>query len=323
MNRLRFIGKSLVHGTIDWSGRPRRLRRQLRGKLIILTYHSFSTDWPRGLVNSLPIKRFEKQILFLKMHYRLVSLQEGLENLSKGYVDDKPWVAITIDDGFQNNHTYAWPVLQHYKAPATIFIATDFIDTGRQPWPTQLVEILERTGLQEMNKPFESGLRNFSERFAVAKRLKKNWCSLLPDQRFEKLHRLRQHLKVTEESRYPGLTWEQIRQMQEKYVSFGSHTVFHSILSEMEKNVTLLEMQESKARLENELQKPCELFAYPDGKYDDTAKEVLKMCGYKGAVTQDFGVNSADDDYLGLKRIEIPFDDPLPSFRSRVSTALS
>ena len=65
MNRLRFFAKSLAHGAIEWSGRPRRQRRRLRGKLIILTYHSFCTEWPRGLFSSLPVDRFEWQVRFL------------------------------------------------------------------------------------------------------------------------------------------------------------------------------------------------------------------------------------------------------------------
>ena len=84
MNWLRFAAKSLVHGGIEWSGWPRRLRERLRGHLVILTYHSFSDRWPRGLVNSLPVKRFERQIRFLKAHFEVVPLQSGLEYLGTG-----------------------------------------------------------------------------------------------------------------------------------------------------------------------------------------------------------------------------------------------
>lgn len=323
MNCWRFAVKSLVHGAIDWSGKPRRCRRQLRGKLIILTYHSFCTHWPRGLFNSLPIDRFERQIQFLKEHFKLVSLEQGVERLQQGVVDDKPWVAITIDDGFRDNYAHAWPVLQRYGVPATIFLATDFIDNNRPPWPTQLVEILERTPVRTMEAPFQADLKNFAARSIVAQQLKKDWSPLPPLERFERLATLRKHLKVNEETHYPALTWDQVREMRNTGIHFGSHTVYHSILPMVDQTVLVPEVQDSKYRIETELQELCMLFAYPDGKHNTLSKAVLESYKYQVAVTQDTGYNHDMKSQFTLKRIEVPFNDSMPSFRCRSSYALS
>ncbi len=323
MNRFRFIAKSLVHGAINLSGRPRRKREQMRGKLIILTYHSFCSKWPRGLFSSLPVARFEHQVKWLRKNFKLVSLEQGLKCLQLGRADKQPWLAITIDDGFRDNYTHAWPILQKYSVPATIFLATDFIDTGRPPWPTQLVEILERTQKKRLDSPFRAGLNNFAERSAVARKLKKSWSSLPPRERFEKLTLLRQHLRMDEETHYPPLTWDQIRVMQQGGIRFGSHTTYHSILSAVDPTIMTQELADSKCRLEAELQEPCVLFAYPDGKHYGLSKAALESCGYQVAVTQDFGSNYGIKNQLELKRIEIPFHDPMPSFCARVSLALT
>jgi peptidoglycan/xylan/chitin deacetylase (PgdA/CDA1 family) len=37
-------------------------------------------------------------------------------------------MAITIDDGYLDNYTIAYPVLEKWKVPATVFIATDFVE---------------------------------------------------------------------------------------------------------------------------------------------------------------------------------------------------
>lgn len=323
MNKLRFAAKSLIHSAIDWSGRPRHQRQQLRGSLIVLTYHSFCTDWPRGLFSSLPIDRFERQIRFLRENFTLVSLEQGLTYLGEERSGDRPWVAITIDDGFQDNYTHAWPVLQKYSVPATIFLATDFIDTRRPPWPTQLVEILERTRLQKIEAPFHATLKSLSARSAAARQIKKEWSSLPPMVRFEKLDELRRHLRVDEAPHNLPLTWAQVREMRLGGIRFGSHTVYHSILSEVGQTVVAQELQGSKHRLEDELQEPCVLFAYPDGKHSGLSKTALGLCGYQAAVTQDLGCNNDANEPLALRRIEIPFNDPIPSFRCRTSLAVT
>lgn len=42
--------------------------------------------------------------------------------------------AITFDDGFENNHSNAWPILRELNASATIFLSTEYLDTD-QPFP--------------------------------------------------------------------------------------------------------------------------------------------------------------------------------------------
>jgi peptidoglycan/xylan/chitin deacetylase (PgdA/CDA1 family) len=42
--------------------------------------------------------------------------------------------AVTFDDGYENNYTNAWPVLRELNVPATIFIATKYLDSNR-PFP--------------------------------------------------------------------------------------------------------------------------------------------------------------------------------------------
>ena len=231
MNQLRFVAKSLIHGAIELTGRPHRQRQQLRGGLIVLTYHSFCTDWPRGPFQSQPIHRFERQIAFLKKNFNLVSLEHALKCLQQGQVDEKPWVVITIDDGFVDNYTHARPVLQRYGVPATVFVATDFIDTGRPPWPIQIREILDRTDALSMEFPFNADLRSRSAKSAVLEKLKEDWSPLHPEERFSRLLELRKHLRVDHSSLYLPLSWDQIREMGKCGMTVGSHTVYHSIVS--------------------------------------------------------------------------------------------
>ena len=322
MNKLRFVAKALIHGAIDWSGLPYRQRRLLGGSLIILTYHSFCAEWPQGLFNSLPVARFERQLRFLRANFKLVSLQQGLRCVQQGHIEEQPRVAITIDDGFRDNYTNAWPILQRYGVPATIFVTTDFIDTGRPPWPTQLVEILERTEVKVMEAPFRSDLKSLAERSAAALQLKNAWSALPPEERFKRLVRLRRHLQVDVDTRYPSLTWDQVREMRKAGIHFGSHTEYHSMLTRVARGVAESELRIAKWRLESELDEPCDVLAYPGGEHNGVTANLVRTVGYKAALTQEPGANDDVADLYHLRRVEVPYHDPLATFRVRVSLAV-
>lgn len=316
------MAKAFLHGLVLCSGRVGRQRLSLRGSLTILTYHSFSKYWPPGTFSSLPISRFERQIRYLKKHYHLVSLKQGYEYLRNKEKGEKPWLAITIDDGFGDNHKYAWPVLSRYQVPATIFLATDFIDSGRPPWPTQLAEIFDNAGSGIAEGCTFLKNSDVIDRVAGRRTLKSSWRSLAPEDRFKRLAELRQQLGVDTVTSHPPLTWDQIREMSSAGIDFGSHTAFHSILSEVGEICVKREVEEAKKRIEDELQISCHLFAYPDGKYNENVMEIVQSSGHHLAVTQDFGCNTDAKQPFALKRIEMPFNDPLTSFRCRTALCL-
>lgn len=59
---------------------------------------------------------------------------------------EKP-VLLTFDDGYLDNYTAAFPLLQEYGYKATFFVVTDFVDFGREgymTWP--MLEEMSRAG---------------------------------------------------------------------------------------------------------------------------------------------------------------------------------
>ena len=44
-------------------------------------------------------------------------------------------VVITFDDGYASVYEHAWPMLRQLEIPATIFLASGFIDS-RRPFPS-------------------------------------------------------------------------------------------------------------------------------------------------------------------------------------------
>jgi peptidoglycan/xylan/chitin deacetylase (PgdA/CDA1 family) len=98
----------------------------------VIMYHSVNpveNPFIRKLI--VTPEAFERQMRFLKSHrYNVVSLRELAERISAGGKIPPRTIAITFDDGYRDNYTYAFPVLKKYNLPATIFIIID--EVGRR-----------------------------------------------------------------------------------------------------------------------------------------------------------------------------------------------
>lgn len=93
----------------------------------ILTYHSF--DYGSGLLSVAP-ENFERQMRYLKdKHYNVISLDELVGGIKNKRTFTRNTVVITIDDGYENNFTRAYPILKKYGFPAIIFLITNSIGT--------------------------------------------------------------------------------------------------------------------------------------------------------------------------------------------------
>jgi peptidoglycan/xylan/chitin deacetylase (PgdA/CDA1 family) len=102
--------------------------------LVVLIYHRVGRGTPVEV--DLPVSLFAEQMAYLGAHSRVVTLTDGLAALREGR--DEPMVAVTFDDGTADFADLAVPVLVDHRVPATLYVATDFLerqvgfpDTGR------------------------------------------------------------------------------------------------------------------------------------------------------------------------------------------------
>ena len=117
------------------SGVVGRSRRALNGKALVLMYHRVLNDAevPAGIDPGMYVSRsaFERHLEYLSEHHDVIGLDELLEWMAGRREFSKPPCAITFDDGWADNYAVAFPLLRHYRLPATIFLITDRIGTAR------------------------------------------------------------------------------------------------------------------------------------------------------------------------------------------------
>lgn len=91
----------------------------------VLMYHMVKDPVPGARFNGLRVSpaMFERQLRWLKDNgwttYTVTELVESHDNLPEKAV------AITFDDGFEDNYTNAFPLLKKYAAKATLYLVLD------------------------------------------------------------------------------------------------------------------------------------------------------------------------------------------------------
>jgi len=93
--------------------------------LVILIYHRVGARTTSQI--DLATARFDEQVAELVEAERVVSLDDGLRRLAADDLADRP-VVLTFDDGTADWVDEALPVLVRHQAPATFYVATDFVE---------------------------------------------------------------------------------------------------------------------------------------------------------------------------------------------------
>jgi peptidoglycan/xylan/chitin deacetylase (PgdA/CDA1 family) len=233
--------------------------------------------------------------------------------------EERPKAVITVDDGFADNFEIMMPVVRALEVPITVFLATDFLDTGQPPWPTMIKAIIQGSRSERMEYPFSASLRTAADRSAALAHIKTIWRGLGLKERGDAIAEFGRHLRAHSVRTPRPLTWEQVRQMRQQGITFGSHTVHHSMLPFVAASQARWELVQSRRRIEEELKEPCHWFAYPNGDYDDSSMSLVTQAGYLAALTQERGINHPGAELMALHRIEVPKDESLGCFACRAS----
>lgn len=303
-----------------------RFRRSRLGspQVAILTYHRVLPSKQVSSVFSSPHiittkEDFEAQIRYLTRHYRILSLDEFAALRHNPKPIPLKSAIITFDDGWQDNYLHALPILNKYKVPATIYLATLFIEknyTFRQErlrflihtlWDNETARkkvidsILDRWADDKFQYNFSEAPNEIAE--FISSKLKEGNRET-GEKMIEALNECAGN-PVFPMKNHEFLTWNQIREMAQHQISFGSHTHSHRLLSDLSVNEMQREISGSKKEIEMELGQVISTLAYPNGTYGPEIFGLLKASGYSLALTTTPGLNSFNTHPYELRRINI------------------
>lgn len=264
-------------------------------RLTIALFHRVLPRPDPLLVDEPDIRRFAEQMRWLASTFRVLPLPEALQRLYEGCLPSGA-LAISFDDGYQDNVLNALPILRELGLPATFFVTTGFIEGGMM-WNDRVLEAVRHWPHARVNLT-DLGLGNFDLGVGRATVMDQLLGALKyrPYQERDALS-----AALLERSGAPPirkmLNEQEIRRLRAAGMSIGGHTENHPILHGLDRGDAEREIVENKRRLEAVLGEALDIFAYPNGKpfrdFDAREIEVLRASGYRYAMTTAVGAANA------------------------------
>lgn len=279
-----------------------------RAALSILIYHRVLAKPDPLFPETVDIETFSQQMQLLSQNCHVLPLLEAVDRLQRGCLPAAA-ACVTFDDGYADNLLNAQPVLKRYGIPATVFVATGFLDGGIM-FNDVVIEAIRRCGHSAVDlSAFGLGQYDLSDdvlkRDAIMALLTQ--LKYLPfHERMASAKKLAQYLAVDLPTDLM-LTTDQLKMLATcPNIEIGAHTDGHPILATLDDAAVAAEIAQGKRHLEDILQRPILSFAYPNGRpgkdYLANHPEIVANMGFKLAVTTSPGVAKKSSDLFQLPR---------------------
>ena len=309
--------RELLGASLHWSGVGRAFELAARpAGAIVLMYHSVVPDRIADFVdppNRLSPGLFERQMAFLSEHRRVAPLSQVIDQIAAGTSPPAGTVCITFDDGYLDNLTTAAPILEKYRLPATLFLATGYVERGETQWSDALHWMLQCRTADRLRIPSlandETDLASAAGRETARRLLHRELLAAPYLERTKLLAEIGRQLLP--EGRPPNLTmtWADVRELRRRYPLFeiGGHTRDHIDLRMHRGEAARSEIEGCMADLRRELGAEPRHFSFPYGRWCAETRAIMCEAGWQSAVGagDDIRIGKGSDRFA-IPRVDAP-----------------
>ena len=293
-----------------------------RARLSILIFHRVLDEPDPLFPGEIDRHRFEEITGWIARWFNVLSLGQAIQHLSSGTLPARAAV-ITFDDGYADNWTNAVPILAKRGLSGTFFIATGFLNGGRM-WNDTIIESVRRTEVTQLDLTrFNCGtwsIDGIVERRAalgqIISRIKH-----LPFSQRDEVVRFIAEVCAAKLPTDLMMTDEQLSSLAASGMEIGAHTRSHPILTRIDDDQAIEEIQASREYLSTLLSRDVDLFAYPNGRqgddFDARHVRMVRELGFRAAVATNAGAANGATDIFRLPRFT-PWDQSRVRFGIRM-----
>ncbi len=300
-------------------------KRHMRVRTLVLCYHRVTLLNRDPQLLAVSPKNFDEQMQVLR---------KFAQPISTSAFDDKhntnQQVMVTFDDGYNDNLTEAKPILERHNIPATVYVASGFVDQSLEfYW-----DALETLFFDHVKTPIALRLNSnqsphewhvdpqliTSPNWSALDDCPQNspawvyreWCELLRPwsaaKRNEAITELARQLKcdVPCRSTHRVTTSEQLQMLDNDLIHVGAHTINHVELAAHSSNEQRHQILGCQRDLEQILNRPITAFSYPYGSrssFNDQTMSITRQSQFKHAMANFPGINESATDRYRVPRM--------------------
>lgn len=312
-----------------------RINKRFAPKGLILVYHRVAEVGSDPWSLCVTPRHFAEHLEVLQKYCRSISLGQLVQTHRAGNIPCRA-VAVTFDDGYADNLYNARPLLERYDIPAMVFVTTGYLGHEREFWWDELDRLLlqpgtlpERLSLSVNGSTFqwELGEGAFYSEYDYRRNRDRKALEGSPGSRHFLYYSVWQRLQPLPEAKrrkvlaelvawagaesvgrltHRSLSLEEVVTLaQEELVEVGSHTVTHPVLSALPAASQRDEIQQSKAHLEDVLNRPVTSLAYPHGDYTGETVALVREAGFTCACSSVADIVWRSTDCFQLPRFNV------------------
>ena len=272
----------------------KQLLSRWQGPCAIFCLHRVLPDKQFELENSpnknlaLSTSSFTDLLYYLNNRYCLLSMDDLVTHLRNNSKEQA--VCLTFDDGYKDNLTYALPILETYKTPATIYITTRFPEGDTKIWWHEIWDIIVNNARLNIDSNgdklyWES---NNSDKVRSFHNLRSLLLNMTVKEQTDFLEKLAEtDIRNTYSDLF--LNWDEIKHLDNNtLITIGCHTHSHANLAQESFEAAKNDLLYSKNLLEKKLNHDVFHLAYPFGTKNEVGARELKLAkeiGFTTAVT--------------------------------------
>lgn len=282
-------------------------------------------------IKGLDVRFFKEQLAYFKKHYHFITVAQLIDAFENGTELPPKSLLLTFDDAYLDHYTYAFPLLDEYKAQGVFFVPVKAIMNHEVLIVNKIhhvlsvcdknIDVLVRQ-VKALLAPYEGkdGVESFEYYFgklAVANRfdckevifvkrllqveLQEPVRSIIINQLFS------QYVTEDEEafSRELYMSEDQLKCMQRNGMIIGSHGYDHFWLGSLPREEQLAELTQSVSFLkELGVDMNTLSIGYPYGSHNEDTLDIARSFGFKLGFTTVVDVASAQGNSLTIPRLD-------------------
>jgi peptidoglycan/xylan/chitin deacetylase (PgdA/CDA1 family) len=228
--------------------------------------------------------QLDNQLATLRSAYDIRALSDILTAVMAGDPPTEPTAAITFDDGFRDTLTNAVPILERHGVPATVYVATEFLD-GPPPYEYRLAAALEAATHLEVTV----GDLNVDRQLHDEQSHKEAYATLRQATKFASpamRQTLLEAVSAPATCDCAMLTTDELQTLADhQHIEIGGHSHEHVPLTALDADSQRSTIRRCKERLEEILDEPVTLFSYPYGDRSPAVERAVETAAFDSAVT--------------------------------------